>query len=88
MKVLSAKKEITPWVKQKKHCFKFSFTDKVKAYFKGSENTSDGGLITIRELDEKVVRPKYAIPGLAWLADCRDIGGNMISIFETDKNAK
>ncbi len=38
----------------KKHCFKFSFTDKVKAYFKGSEITSDGGLIAIRELDEKM----------------------------------
>ncbi len=38
----------------KKHCFKLSFTDKVKAYFKGSEITSDGGLIAIRELDEKM----------------------------------
>jgi len=38
----------------KKHCFKLCFTDKVKAYFKGSEITSDGGLIAIRELDEKI----------------------------------
>ena len=38
----------------KKHCFNLSFTDKVKAYFKGSEITSDGGLIAIRELDEKM----------------------------------
>jgi hypothetical protein len=38
----------------KKHHFKFSFTDKVKAYFKGSEVTSDGGLVAIRELDEKL----------------------------------
>ena len=38
----------------KKHCFKLGFTDKVKAYFKGSEITSDGGLIAIRELDEKM----------------------------------
>ena len=38
----------------KKYCFKLDFTDKVKAYFKGSEITSDGGLIAIRELDEKM----------------------------------
>jgi len=38
----------------KKYCFKLGFTDKVKAYFKGSEITSDGGLIAIRELDEKI----------------------------------
>lgn len=38
----------------KKHYVKFSFTDKVKAYFKGSEVTSDGGLVAIRELDEKL----------------------------------
>jgi hypothetical protein len=38
----------------KKHCFKLDFTDKVKAYFKGSEITTDGGLIAIRELDEKI----------------------------------
>ena len=36
------------------HRDKFSFTDKVKAYFKGSEVTSDGGLVAIRELDEKL----------------------------------
>lgn len=38
----------------KKRYFGFSFTDKVKAYFKGSEVTSDGGLVAIRELDEKL----------------------------------
>jgi hypothetical protein len=38
----------------KKRYFKFSFTDKVKAYFKGSEVTSDGGLVAVRELDEKL----------------------------------
>ncbi len=38
----------------KKRYFKFSFTDKVKAYFKGAEVTSDGGLVAIRELDEKL----------------------------------
>jgi hypothetical protein len=38
----------------KKHCFKLNFADNVMAYFKGSEITSDGGLLAIRELDEKM----------------------------------
>ena len=39
---------------KKNHCFRFNFTDKLKAYVKGSEITSDGGLIVVRELDEKL----------------------------------
>jgi len=39
---------------KKNHCFRFNFTDKLKAYVKGSEITSDGGLIIVRELDEKL----------------------------------
>jgi hypothetical protein len=38
----------------KKHCFRLNFTDKLKVHFKGSEVTSDGGLIAIRELDEQL----------------------------------
>ena len=38
----------------KKHCFKLNFAENVMAYFKGSEITSDGGLLAIRELDEKI----------------------------------
>jgi hypothetical protein len=38
----------------KNHCFRFNFTDKLKVYFKGSEVTSDGGLIAVRELDEQL----------------------------------
>ena len=38
----------------KKRCFKLNFADNVMAYFKGSEITSDGGLLAIRELDEKI----------------------------------
>jgi len=34
--------------------FRVSFTDKLKVYFKGSEVTSDGGLIAVRELDEQL----------------------------------
>jgi len=39
---------------KKNHCFRVSFTDKLKVYFKGSEVTSDGGLIAVRELDEQL----------------------------------
>ena len=38
----------------KNHCFRLSFTDKLKVFFKGSEITSDGGLIAVRELDEQL----------------------------------
>jgi hypothetical protein len=38
----------------KNHCFRLNFTDKLKVFFKGSEVTSDGGLIAIRELDEQL----------------------------------
>ena len=36
----------------------------------------------------KNVVPKMAIPGLAWLAYCTDIEGNIFGIYEDDKNAK
>lgn len=32
--------------------------------------------------------PKMPIPGLAWLAYCKDIEGNIFGIYEDDKNAK
>ncbi len=34
--------------------FRVTFTDKLKVFFKGSEVTSDGGLIAVRELDEQL----------------------------------
>ncbi|MFH1227141.1 MAG: IS1380 family transposase [Planctomycetota bacterium] len=39
---------------KKKHYFRLSFTDKLKVFLKGSEVTSDGGLIAVRELDERL----------------------------------
>jgi hypothetical protein len=36
----------------------------------------------------KNVVPKMAIPGLAWLAYCTDIEGNIFGIYEDDKSAK
>ena len=38
----------------KKCEIRFSFTEKLKAYFKGAEVTSDGGLLAVRELDEQM----------------------------------
>jgi len=32
--------------------------------------------------------PKMAIPGMAWLAYCKDTEGNMFGIFQEDPNAK
>ncbi len=32
--------------------------------------------------------PRMAIPGMAWLAYCKDIEGNMFGLFEADKGAK
>ena len=32
--------------------------------------------------------PKMPIAGMAWLAYCKDIEGNIFGIFEEDKNAK
>ncbi len=32
--------------------------------------------------------PKSAIPGMAWLAYCRDTEGNMFGLFQEDKTAK
>jgi len=36
----------------------------------------------------KLALPKMAIPGLAWLAYCKDIENNIFGIYEDDKNAK
>jgi predicted enzyme related to lactoylglutathione lyase len=35
-----------------------------------------------------IAREKHAIPGLAWLAYCKDTEGNLFGIYQTDPNAK
>ncbi len=42
----------------------------------------------IKSAGGKLAIPKMAIPGLAWLAYCKDIDGNLFGIFEDDINAK
>ena len=39
-------------------------------------------------LGGSVALPKKPIPGMAWLAYCKDPEGNLFGIFEEDKNAK
>jgi len=40
------------------------------------------------DLGGQATTPKMPIPGLAWLAYCKDIEGNIFGIYEDDKNAK
>lgn len=42
----------------------------------------------IRGAGGAVAVPKMPIPGLAWLAYCKDTDGNIFGIYEDDKNAK
>lgn len=35
-----------------------------------------------------IALPKMPIPGLAWLAYCKDIEGNIFGLYEDDKNAQ
>jgi predicted enzyme related to lactoylglutathione lyase len=35
-----------------------------------------------------IALPKMPIPGLAWLAYCKDIEGNIFGLYEDDSNAK
>lgn len=53
------------------------------------------GVPSVDEYIEKVTAaggslavPKMPIPGMAWLAYCKDIEGNIFGIFEADENAK
>ena len=39
------------------------------------------------DLGGSVALPKMAIPGMAWLAYCKDIEGNIFGIFQEDKSA-
>ena len=43
----------TQWVRNKNQPFQLSFRSSLAVYFHGSRVTSDGGLILVRELDER-----------------------------------
>ena len=44
----------TQWVKKQNRPFQLSFNGSLKVDFQGSRVTSDGGLILVRELDERL----------------------------------
>lgn len=48
----------------------------------------DEAVVKIKEQGGKVLRPKSAIPGVGWLAYCRDTEGNDFGIMEDDPEAK
>lgn len=44
----------TQWVRSKTSPFQFSFNTSLRVDFQGSRVTSDGGLLLVRELDERL----------------------------------
>jgi predicted enzyme related to lactoylglutathione lyase len=42
----------------------------------------------VTEAGGEVVKPKMAIPGVGWLAFCKDPGGAIFGIMHDDRNAK
>ena len=40
------------------------------------------------QIGGSVAHPKMAIPGMAWLAYCKDNEGNIFGLFQEDKTAK
>ena len=42
----------------------------------------------IQKAGGQIALPKMAIPGLAWLAYCTDIEGNIFGVYEDNKDAK
>lgn len=47
----------------------------------------DDSVAKIETAGGKVAVPKYALPGMAWLAYCKDTEGNLFGIYQEDKNA-
>ena len=48
----------------------------------------DESLKKAMELGGSVALPKMPVAGMAWLAYCKDIEGNIFGIFQEDKTAK
>jgi uncharacterized protein len=47
----------------------------------------DATLKTVESAGGRCVVPKMAIPGVGWLAYCRDSEGNMIGMMQADPKA-
>lgn len=48
----------------------------------------DGSLKQVERLGGKIVEPKWAIPGMGYIATCLDTEGNQFGLLEGDKNVK
>jgi predicted enzyme related to lactoylglutathione lyase len=48
----------------------------------------DETLKTVEGNGGKVVLPKMAVPGVGWLAYCKDTDGNMFGVMQMDPGAK
>ena len=59
----------------------------------GTENTIgvdsvDDALVKVESNGGKVLRPKSAVPGVGWLAYCRDTEGNTFGLMQWDTSAE
>ncbi len=48
----------------------------------------DETLKTVEKNGGKVALPKMAVPGVGWLAYCKDTDGNMFGVMQMDPSAK
>ncbi len=49
-------------------------------------NAIDESMIRIRELGGEIIEPKAVIPGIGWIAGCKDTEGNIFGIMELKSN--
>ena len=47
----------------------------------------DGTLAAVEKNDGKCVVPKMPVPGVGWLAYCKDTDGNMFGVMQPDPSA-
>jgi predicted enzyme related to lactoylglutathione lyase len=47
----------------------------------------DAALVTVAERGGKIALPKFAVPGVGWLAYCQDPEGNMFGLMQNDASA-
>jgi predicted enzyme related to lactoylglutathione lyase len=53
-----------------------------------SVNNIDEFATSIMEAGGKIVKPKIVLPGIGYLAYCKDTEGNVFGIMESDENAQ
>ncbi len=48
----------------------------------------DASLSTIQENGGQIAMPKMAVPGIGWLAYCKDTDGNIFGVMQADPTAQ